>query len=414
MLIVGIVLVSLAVVALVRARRHRTAVGLLAIVVSAAVLVTTGGGASAAIVATVPLGTTAPYAVLAGSTVTNTGPSVIDGSVGLAPGTSVTGFPPGLVTPPGTIDAATATAIGAQDDLTTAYVNAAGRSVDATVAADLGGLTLQGGVYTGPGPALSLTGPLVLDGAGNFDSVFIFQAGSTLTTASGSSVSLINGAQACNVFWQVGSSATLGTGSTFVGNILALTSITVTTGVTIEGRALARNGQVSLDTDVFLRPGCAQAPPPVTTTPTTTPVVPTTATPGGTTPAVLPGPGSASSPPGDDAVPTPGDSTVATVPATPLTPTPRTPTPGTPTSTPDDSTTRTARPGTPRIYAPAGPGVPGLGGPPRTGADPGADPGTGPDSPWPTILLVLVGSLAIAGAIQDQRARSARRLSATH
>lgn len=123
-----------------------------------------------------------------------------------------------------------------QSDLTAAYLNAAGRPIDATTTADLTSLTLLGGVYAGPshGP-LSLTGPLVLDGNGDPSSVFIFQTDSTLTTATGSTIRLINGAQECNVFWQVGSSATLGTGSTFVGNILALTSITVNTGVNFQG-----------------------------------------------------------------------------------------------------------------------------------------------------------------------------------
>ena len=232
---------------------------LAAVIVSAAM----GSTATAAIVPTVPLATSANYAVLGGSTVTNTGPSILDNSLGLWPGTSITGFPPGLVLPPGTTDTTNAAAQQAQSDLTAAYVNAAGRPLDATTTADLANLNLQGGVYAGPSKgALSLTGPLVLDGAGDPSSVFIFQTDSTLITGSGSTVSLINGAQACNVFWQVGSSATLGTGSVFVGNILALASITVTTGVTVEGRALARNGAVTLDTDTFTQPSCATTLPP--------------------------------------------------------------------------------------------------------------------------------------------------------
>ena len=120
--------------------------------------------------------------------------------------------------------------------------------------------TSRPGVYAGPSKSpLSLTGPLVLDGAGDPNSVFIFQTDSTLITGSGSTVTLINGAQECNVFWQVGSSATLGTGSVFIGNILALTSITVTTSVTVHGRALARNGAVTLDNDTFTTPTCAQS-----------------------------------------------------------------------------------------------------------------------------------------------------------
>lgn len=225
-------------------------------------LVLTGPPASAAIVATVPLATAANYAVLGGETVTNTGDTTLDGSLGLSPGTSITGFPPGLVLPPGTTDTANAAAQQAQTDLTAAYVDAAGRPIDATTTADLANLTLQPGVYSGPskGP-LSLSGPLVLDAAGDPSAVFIFQTDSTLITGSGSTVTLINGAQECNVFWQVGSSATLGTGSVFVGTILAQTSITVTTGVTVHGRALARTGAVTLDTDTFTKPTCAPTTP---------------------------------------------------------------------------------------------------------------------------------------------------------
>ncbi len=244
-------------------------------------------GADAAIVPTVPLGTSANFSVLAGSAVTNTGPSVLAQSVGVSPGTSITGIgaaPDGVVLAPGTIESATAVAALAKSDLTTAYNNAAGRSVDATTAADLGNLVLAPGVYAGPGPgkgALSITGPLVLDGQGDASAVFIFQTDSTLITATGSSVSLINGAQECNVFWQVGSSATLGSGSMFVGNILALTSITIGTGVTVRGRALAQNGAVTLQNDVFTSPTCAQPTPATTTTvsqATTTTVSQTTTT----------------------------------------------------------------------------------------------------------------------------------------
>ncbi len=228
-----------------------------------------GGPAFAAIVPTVPLATSANNAVLAGSTVTNTGNSTLDGSLGLWPGTSVVGFPPGLVLPPGTTDITNAAAQQAQSDLTTAYVNAAGRPIDATTTADLANLHLSAGVYSGPSKsALQLTGPLVLDGGGDMSSVFIFQTDSSLTTGSASTVSLINGAQECNVFWVVGSSATLGTGSVFTGNILALSSITVTNSVTVHGRALARNGAVTLDNDTFTKPTCAQ---PTGTTPTTAP-----------------------------------------------------------------------------------------------------------------------------------------------
>ena len=241
---------------------RRTGAILIAVMMTTAVLLTTGSTANAAIAATVPLGTSANYAVLGASTVTNTGDSTLDGSLGLWPGTSITGFPPGLVLLPGTTDTTNAAAQQAQSDLTAAYVNAAGRPLDATTTADLANLKLGAGVYAGPSKsALRLTGPLVLDGAGDPSSVFIFQTDSTLITGSGSTVTLINGAQECNVFWQVGSSATLGTGSVFTGNILALTSITVTNSVTVHGRALARNGAVTLDNDTFTKPTCALAPP---------------------------------------------------------------------------------------------------------------------------------------------------------
>jgi hypothetical protein len=244
--------------------------------------------ASAAIVPTVPLATSANYSVLAGQTITNTGPSVLNNSAGLSPGTSITGFPPGIVTPPAIIDATSPAAAQAQLDLTAAYLDAAGRPLNATTTAELGGLTLVGGVYAGPSKSpLSLNGTLVLDGEGNPNSVFIFQTDSTLITGSASTVSLINGAQECNVFWQVGSSATLGTGSVFAGNILALTSIAVTTGVTVHGRALARNGEVTLDTDVFTAPTCDLVTPVTTTTAvgtaTTVPPVATTTPPVATT-----------------------------------------------------------------------------------------------------------------------------------
>jgi hypothetical protein len=236
-------------------------------VTAAAALAAPWTSANAAIVPTVPLGTSANYAVLGASTVTNTGNSVLNASLGLWPGTSITGFPPGIVNAPGVIDTTNAAAQQAQSDLTLAYVNAAGRPVDATEPADLVNLHLAPGVYSGPSKgALLLSGPLVLDGGGNLDAVFIFQTNSTLITASSSTVTLINGAQECNVFWQVGSSATLGTNSTFRGNILALTSITVTTGVTVHGRALARNAAVTLDTDVFTSPTCAQTAGTTTTT----------------------------------------------------------------------------------------------------------------------------------------------------
>lgn len=207
--------------------------------------------------ASVGLGTDNSFAVLAATTVTNTGSSVIGGDLGLSPGTSVTGFPPGLVH--GTIHTADGVALQAQNDLTTAYNDAAGRSSTGAISADLAGRTLTPGVYTSAS-SLGLSGDLTLNGGGNPNAVFVFQAGSTLTAGSGSRVLLIGGASPCNVFWQVGSSATIGVGSEFVGNILALTSITMNTGATLNGRALARNGAVTLDTNVITKSVCSKSP----------------------------------------------------------------------------------------------------------------------------------------------------------
>ena len=211
----------------------------------------------------VPLGTASSYGVLAGSTITNTGATTINGDVGLSPGTAVTGFPPGTVV--GTTRTAAAAA-PAQAGLVTAYNDAAGRTPVTTVATELGGQTLVAGVYNSAAGTFGITGILTLDGQNDANAVFIFQAASTFTTAAGapgtpaSQVVLINGAQPCNVFWQVGSSATLGTYSVFQGSILALTSITVTTGATINGRALARNGAVTLDTNTITASVCAAPP----------------------------------------------------------------------------------------------------------------------------------------------------------
>jgi len=214
----------------------------------------------------VGLGTDAAYSVIGGVSVSNTGASTLSGDLGLSPGnaSSITGFPPGIVA--GATNAANGPALQAQTDLTTAYNTAAGEGPTTAVAADLAGQTLTPGIYNSAS-SLGLSGALTLNGAGNPNSLFVFQAGSTLTTGSASSVNLINGAQACNVYWQVGSSATLGTGSTFRGNILAMQSITVTTGVSVIGRALARNGSVTLDTDTFTAPACTTPTGTTTTTP---------------------------------------------------------------------------------------------------------------------------------------------------
>jgi hypothetical protein len=201
----------------------------------------------------VPLGTAANFGILAGSTITNTGPTSISGGIGLSPGTAVTGFPPGIVVPPAIIDTADATAATAESDLTVAYLNAAGQlPTQVLTGQNLGGLTLGPGVYFFSTSA-QLTGTLTLNGAG----FYIFRIGSTLTTASGAIVQATNGAQPANVFWQVGSSATLGSGTTFIGNILALDSITNASSGFVTGRLLARNGAVTLADLVLTLPTAA-------------------------------------------------------------------------------------------------------------------------------------------------------------
>ena len=248
----------------------RRYIGLLTIIGLAAFLFDTSQA-----FAQISLGTAQSFAVLGGSTVTNTGASVITGNVGVSPGSAVTGFPPGIVGG-GTIHAADAVAAQAQSDLTTAYNAVAGTpcNVDLT-GQDLGGLTLTPGVYCFTSSA-QLTGTLTLNLQGNAAAVFLFKIGSTLTTASASSVLLTNtGGTTCppNLYWQVGSSATFGTGSSFVGNVLALSSITLTTGAGLTGRALARNGAVTLDTNTVNITACAPviACPIITVNPATLP-----------------------------------------------------------------------------------------------------------------------------------------------
>lgn len=249
----------------IRSARFPRRMAAAAVLITGAMLAVAITDASSAIAATAPvgLGTAASFAVLGASTVTNTGPSTISGSVGVSPGTAITGFPPGQVRN-GTIHAADAVAAQAQADVTTAYNDAAGRTPVTSVPADLAGRTLVPGVYGGP--TLGLTGTVTLDAQGDPNAVFVFQAGSTLITASSSVVALLNGANPCNVYWQVGSSATLGTNSAFVGTILALTSVTATTGASIEGRLFARNAAVTLDDNTITSPNCNLSPPPTTTT----------------------------------------------------------------------------------------------------------------------------------------------------
>jgi hypothetical protein len=209
----------------------------------------------------VNLGTANNFAVLAGSTITSTGASVINGGdVGLTPGTAITGFPSATITPPYMTHVADGVALQAQNDLATAYKTAAGLAPNQILTGqDLGGLTLTPGVYFFASSA-QLTGVLTLNNEGNPDAVFVFQIGSTFTTASDGSVITINDGSipdltpGISVFWQIGSSATLGTGTDFEGNILANTSITADTGATIDGRLLAENGAVTLDDNTITAP----------------------------------------------------------------------------------------------------------------------------------------------------------------
>jgi Ice-binding-like len=213
----------------------------------------------------VVLGTAGNFGVLAGSAVTNIGTTAIIGNLGVSPGTAVSGFPPGTVSG-GTHIGSDPVAIQAQTDLTAAYLDAQGRPPGTVKAGDIGGQTLTPGTYTSSS-TLGITGNVTLSGAG----VYIFQIASGLTTASGSQVILAGGATADNVFWQVGSSATLGTGSTFNGNILAQASITITTSATLNGRALARTGAVTLDSNAVTSPGGSGPPGPPPPGPPTTP-----------------------------------------------------------------------------------------------------------------------------------------------
>ncbi len=231
----------------------------------------------------VQLGTAAPFAVLAGTAVTDVPPSSITGNVGLSPaaGSSYAGLTSAEVT--GTIYATDATGPGgsvndpallttAKNDLTTAFTTAAGQPANNTFNAgdnQLGGQTLTAGVYAfGHASTANITAasPLVLNGQGDANSVFVFQASSDLVTATGSAVQLVNGAQACNVFWVVNSSATLGSSSTFVGTLMALTSATLDSAAIVQGRILARNAAVTLNNNTIVAPtACA-----VTSTTTTT------------------------------------------------------------------------------------------------------------------------------------------------
>ncbi|MFH0920224.1 MAG: ice-binding family protein [Fibrobacterota bacterium] len=196
--------------------------------------------------AIVVLGTADSFAVLAGTSITSVNATQVIGNIGVSPGATVTGTP----TLDGTIHSNDAVAIQAQLDLTAAYDDAAVRSANrVTVAGNIGGQTLTPGLYTSTSTLAISSGDLTLDAQGDPDAVFIFQMGSTLTTTIGLKVILIDSAKASNIFWQVGSSATLGANTVFKGNIMALTSISIASGVNLDGRVLARNGTVTLDGD---------------------------------------------------------------------------------------------------------------------------------------------------------------------
>jgi hypothetical protein len=309
--------------------------GAVALLVSGAALGLAGVDAGAATSTTIGLGTDSAASVLAGAGVTNTGPSVLALDVDSSPTKTINGFPPGETR--GTEHANDAIAVRAQKDLTTAYNVAQGAPSTANVTSvDLGGKTLTQGVYTAS-TGLMLNGALTLSGGPA--AVFVFQAGSTLITGPDSSVSLVGGAQACNVYWQVGSSATLGTGTTFVGNILALTSISLDSAATVDGRALAMNGAVTLNDNTFTHSACTGSTAPTTTTtaaaPTTTTTVgSTTTTAGGPTTTTTAGPTTTTSP---------ATTTTTSMPATTST---TTSAPATSSTTTGASTTTTSLPPT--------------------------------------------------------------------
>jgi hypothetical protein len=252
-------------------------------VFSIGALVALLGGAAAA-VKNVPLGTADRFAVLAGAGISNTGPSVISGDVGTYATTSIDGDPFVIN---GKNQGGNGVTQQAKIDLANAIVVAAGEVPPAQTVADITGMDLPAGIYNSASTIL-LTGAVTLNGHGDRNAIFVFQAGSALTTMSGSVVNLVNGAQSCNVYWVVGSDATLGTFSTFRGNLLVHRDLTVTTGVNIHGRVLADTGAVTLDTDTITRSTCSTPPPadtptvtvpttPDTTTTATTPVTTTTA-----------------------------------------------------------------------------------------------------------------------------------------
>jgi cell division septation protein DedD len=266
----------------IKRRKHlRALTAVAAVGLSAIGLMLSLAGGSQAAVSPITLGTADNFAVLAGSGITNTGATTITGDIGTFPTTTYIGS--GSVTQTGTNHAGDSVTQGAKTDLGTAYTSVAGQALTSSTGA-IAATTLTPGVYRSSS-SMSLGGTIVLDAAGNANAVFIFQAGSTITTASGTNIVMINGGQACNVFYSVGSSATLGTGTHLVGNILAVTSITDDGGAVVSGRLLASNGAVTLNNTSVSRATCAVATP--TPTPTPTPTATPTPTP---TPTATPTP----------------------------------------------------------------------------------------------------------------------------
>ncbi|GHH64146.1 hypothetical protein GCM10017673_06310 [Streptosporangium violaceochromogenes] len=212
---------------------------LAAVLLAMGIVTTVPGTADAA---PVSIGTAAPFGVLGGTSVSNTNSTTVTGDLGVSPGSTVTGFPPGTVT--GTVHANDATATQAKSDLTSAYNDVSGRTPDATLATQLGGTTRNPGVYNSTTGPFTMTGTLTLDAQGDPDAVFVFQA-TSLTTSNVANVALLRGAQADNVFWQVSGTATLGTSSTFRGNVLAQGAVTVSTGAAVFGRVFSLGSSVT-------------------------------------------------------------------------------------------------------------------------------------------------------------------------
>ena len=216
-------------------------------------------------------GSTTNFAILAGSTITNTGSTTVSGDIGLHPGTSITNSEG--ITLNGTIHLTDDVAKVAKEDLETVYNQINGLLPVTTIASQLGGQTLLPGIYASDDGAFQITGTLTLNADGDPDAIFVFKTASTLITASNSNVSLINEAQHCNVFWKVGSSATFGTGSYFAGNVYASVSATANTGAEIEGKLLAMSGAVTLEANIITNAVCAGTTVPDDESPTT-PTVP--------------------------------------------------------------------------------------------------------------------------------------------